>query len=191
MLTTDKGNFNLNRLRGLYSKADPEVRRELFGHVADLGAMDDLMTVIGSMRDADLNRNFSNTAYTLLTGEFGQAAASDVAKRVQTMFTGGAGASTFLYPTETVLTGIAAYLMSEAIYNPPVARALASLLRGQTYRKTEAVGRSLGRAVSRLFEEEPEDFLPEEGAPEPGAPTVAPPSPVAGSGWRSRVTQAP
>lgn len=152
MLTTPSGNMNLNRLLGQWNKANPATRRELFGGVADMNALDDLMTVVGGMRDADRSRNFSNTAYTMIQASLGDRLFSETMSKLGAAVSGGAavGGMSF-FPTETIGTLASGYLLSEAMHGPGMARALAEAARGGTPEITESVRRAVTRAVTRML----------------------------------------
>lgn len=158
MLTTPQGNFNLNRMLGQWQKMDPAARQELFGRVADMGAIDDLMTVLGGMREGDRSRNFSNTGYTLIQAALGERLVGDVMRGIGAAAAGTGGV---VAPTETAATALTSYLLSEALHNPAVARALADASRGRPVNMDEPLRRSLGRAVGQatgrdvLGEEQP------------------------------------
>lgn len=129
MLTTPAGNMNLNRLLGQWNKMNPAARREMFGNVADMRSLDDLMTVLGGMRDADRARNFSNTGYTLIQAALGDRAVGEIMAKLGALVTGGAAAGS-MFPTETLGTVGSAYLLSEVMHNPRMARAIADAARG-------------------------------------------------------------
>ena len=153
MLTTPQGNMNLNYLLGQWNKMNPAARRELFGPVTDLRALADLMTVLGGMREADRSRNFSNTAYTLIQASLGDRAITETMTKIGALATGGAAAGS-MFPTETITTAASAYLLSEAMHNPGVARALVQAARGTAPEITETVQRSIARAVGRIGSED-------------------------------------
>ena len=181
MLTTPQGNFNLNRLLGQWQKANPAARKELFGHVADTDRIDDLMTVIGGMREADRSRNFSNTAYTLLQAEFGEKAIGEIAAKVGGYSGGATAVGSGLIPLQTLLLPFSAYAMSEVIHRPAMAKAIADTMRGRPVQMTESVRRGIGRALGRMLS----DGLgePDEDEEQPLPNEV----PVAESGWRTRL----
>lgn len=153
MLTTPSGNMNLNRLLGQWSKMNPAARREMFGNVADMRSLDDLMTVIGGMRDADRARNFSNTGYTLIQAALGDRAMGEIMAKLGAMVTGGAAAGA-MFPTETIGTLGMGYLLSEVMHNAGMARAIADAARGGAPEMTESIRRSVARAVTRMLSED-------------------------------------
>jgi hypothetical protein len=146
MLTTPQGNPNLNYLMGQWNKADPRARQALFGSVTDMGRIDNLMTVLGGMRDADRSRNFSNSAHALIQAAIGDRAITEVVGKLGALVTGGAAAGS-MFPTETMGAIGGAYLLSEAFHSPIVADALARAARGAPVEMTESLRRSIARAV--------------------------------------------
>ena len=125
----------------------------LFGRVADMSAMEDLVTVLGGMRDADRSRNFSNTGYTLIQAALGDRAVTEIMAKMGALVTGGAAAGS-MFPTETLGTIGSAYLLSEAIHSPSMMQALVNSARGGTPEMSETLRRSVARAVSRMISED-------------------------------------
>ena len=172
MLTTPQGNFNLNRLLGQWTRASPATRQELFGRVANTGEIDDLMTVIGGMREADRSRNFSNTAYTLMQASLGERAIGEIMTKVAGVSGGASAIGGGLIPVETLGYVAAPYLLSEVIHRPGVARAIADAASGRPMQMTETVRRAVGRAVARALGDELGEE--EEASPIPMLPGSAP-----------------
>ena len=151
MLTTPQGNFNLNRLVGQWNKASPAARKALFGRVVDTDEIDDLMTVIGGMREADRSRNFSNTAYTLLQASLGEKVIGEMGTKIAGISGGASALGSGLIPIESLTYLTVPYIFSEIAHNRGVARALADAASGRPVRMTETVRRAMGRAAGRAL----------------------------------------
>jgi hypothetical protein len=143
MGTTPQGNANLNYLLGQWNKASPEKRRLLFGQVTDVGAIEDLMSVVGAVKEADRTRNFSNTAYSLVQAVLGGGAVAEMASQLAK----GGGP----IPTETLGVALVPYALSEAFHRPWLARALAKAARGEDVPLTRELVTALGRVVGQAL----------------------------------------
>jgi hypothetical protein len=149
LLTTAQGNPNLSYLVKQWNVLDPEKRRLVFGQVADMGHLNDLMTVLNGMREADLGRNFSNTAYALIQASMTQQAGRAILDNALALATTGVAAQTGTL--EEAMKGYAAgWMMSYAMHRPAVARAMSDMLQGRPVPMTPTLRKELARLSAEI-----------------------------------------